>query len=111
MGNASNFRIISSGVTALLATWFYMLGLIQVYYALKPTKKLIKNIILTCFGAILTAYGVIHGAFVAIAASAKLAVQNNLNINETVYLATETNNILRLFIYPIFALLSILFTI
>ncbi len=109
MGNASDFRIITSGLTALIATWFYMLGLIQVYYALKPTKPILKNIILISFGAILTAYGVIHGAYVAIATSAKLAAQNNLDINESVYLAVKANNILRLFIYPIFGLLSFLF--
>jgi len=111
MGNASDFRIITSSLTALIATWFYMLGLVQVYYALKPTKPFVRNIILISFGAILTAYGVIHGAYVAIATSAKLAIQNNLDINEAVFLATEANNILRLFIYPIFGLLSILFII
>jgi hypothetical protein len=109
MGNASDFRIITSGITALIATWFYMLGLIQVYYALKPTKPLLRNIILICFGAILTAYGVIHGAYVAIATTARLATENDLDLNNTVALATEANNILRLFVYPIFGLLSIVF--
>ena len=51
MGNASDFRIISSAVTALLAAWFYMLGVIQVYQAFKPTKPIIKNTILICFAA------------------------------------------------------------
>ncbi len=109
MGNASDFRIIVSGLTALLATWFYILGLGQVYHALKPTNPFLRNTILICFGAVLTAYGVIHGAYVAIATSAKLATQNNLDINEAVSLATEANNILRLLIYPIFGLLSVLF--
>ncbi len=109
MGNASDFRIIISGLTALIATWFYLLGLVQIYYALKPTKPVLRNVILICFGAIFTAYGVIHGAFVAIATSAKLATQNDLDINEAIYLASEANNILRLIIYPIFGLLSVLF--
>ena len=109
MGNASDFRIIASGVTALISTWFYMLGLVQINYALKPTKPLLRNIILICFGAILTAYGVIHGAYVAIATTARLAVENNLDLNNAVALATEANSILRLFVYPIFALLSIVF--
>ncbi len=109
MGNASDFRIISSGVTALLAAWFYMLGVVQVYYAFKPTKPIVSNTMLICFGAILIAYGVIHGEYVAIATSAKLATQNHLDINEAVSLASETNNVLRLFVYPFFGLLSILF--
>ena len=99
MGNASDFRIISSAVTALLAAWFYMLGVIQVYQAFKPTKPIIKNTILICFAAISIAYGVIHSAYVAIATSSRLAIENNLNINEAVSLAIEVNNVLRLFVY------------
>lgn len=109
MGNASDFRIIASGLTALIATWFYLFGLAQVYVALKPTKPFLRTIILICFGAIFTAYGVIHGAYVAIATSAKLATRYNFDLNDAVHLATETNNIMRLIIYPIFAVLSVLF--
>ena len=111
MGNASDSRIIYSTVTALLASWFYILGVIHVYQAFKPTKPLIKNTVLICFAAITISYGVVHGAFVAIATSSKLAIENNLNLNEAVLLASEANNILRLIVYPIFGLLSILFII
>ena len=109
MGNASDSRIIYSAVTALLAAWFYMLGVIHVYQAFKPTKTIIKNIILICFAAITISYGVVHGAFVAIATSSKLAIQNNLDLNESIKLASEANNLLRLLVYPIFGLLSVLF--
>ena len=109
MGNASDSRIIYSAVTALLAAWFYMLGVIHVYQAFKPTKTIIKNIILICFTAITISYGVVHGAFVAIATSSKLAIQNNLDLNESIKLASEANNLLRLLVYPIFGLLSVLF--
>ena len=111
MGNASDSRIIYSTITALLASWFYILGVIHVYQAFKPTKPLIKNTVLICFAAITISYGVVHGAFVAIATSSKLAIENNLNLNEAVLLASEANNILRLIVYPIFGLLSILFII
>ncbi len=109
MGNASDFRIIASAVTALIGAWFYMLGVFQVYHAFKPAKPIIRNTILICFGAISIAYGVIHGAFVSIATSAKLASENSLNLDEAVSLAAEANNVLRLFVYPIFGILSILF--
>jgi hypothetical protein len=52
---------------------------------------------------------VVHGAFVAIATSSKLAIENNLDLNDSVALANEANNTLRLIVYPIFGLLSILF--
>jgi hypothetical protein len=109
MGNASDSRIIYSAVTALLAAWFYMLGVIHVYQAFKPSKTLVKNIIFICFAAITISYGVVHGAFVAIATSSKLVIQNNLDLNESILLASEANNVLRLLVYPIFGLLSILF--
>ena len=109
MGNASDSRIIYSAVTALLAAWFYMLGVIHVYQAFKPSRTLVKNIIFICFAAITISYGVVHGAFVAIATSSKLAIQNNLDLNESILLASEANNVLRLLVYPIFGLLSVLF--
>mgnify|MGYP001349231953 FL=1 len=109
MGNASDFRIIASGVCALFAAWFYMLGLGQVYYAFKTTKPIFRNGMLLSFGGILISYGIVHGAFLAIATTAKLATEHSLDINEAVLLSEKTNEILRLFVYPLFGILSILF--
>ena len=109
MGNASDSRIISSTITALIASWLYVLGSIHVYQAFKQTKPIIKNLVLFCFAAISIAYGVVHGAFVAIATSSKLAIENDLNLNQATLLAVEANNILRSIVYPIFGLLSFLF--
>ena len=109
MGNASDSRIIISTITALIASWLYVLGSIHVYQAFKQTKPIIKNLVLFCFAAISIAYGVVHGAFVAIATSSKLAVENDLNLNQATLLAVEANNILRSIVYPIFGLLSFLF--
>ena len=109
MGNASDSRIIISTITALIASWLYVLGSIHVYQAFKQTKPIIKNLVLFCFAAISIAYGVVHGAFVAIATSSKLAVENDLNLSQATLLAVEANNILRSIVYPIFGLLSFLF--
>jgi len=109
MGNASDSRIIISTITALIASWLYVLGSIHVYQAFKQTKPIIKNLVLFCFAAISIAYGVVHGVFVAIATSSKLAVENDLNLNQATLLAVEANNILRSIVYPIFGLLSFLF--
>lgn len=109
MGNVSDVRIIASGVSALLATWLYLLGLGQVYYAFQPAKPIFRNSVLLSFGSILISYGIIHAAYVAIAVTAKLAVQQQLNIELTTELASKTNDILRFIIYPIFAFLSYMF--
>ena len=106
MGNASDFRIIASGITALLAAWFYMLGLGQVYYAFKPTTAKVRNTVLISFGMILISYGIIHAAYLAIATSAKLSVQHQLDMDTATALASKANQLLRLFIYPVFAVLS-----
>ena len=109
MGNASDFRIIASGVCALFATWFYMLGLGQVYYAFKPTKPIFRNGVLIFFGSILIAFGIVHEAYIAIATSSKLAIEHNLDIKEATFLSEKINKILRLFVYPMVGVLSILF--
>ncbi len=109
MGNASDLRILFSGMSALFATWFYLFGLGQVYYAFKPTKSVVRNIVIACFASILVAYGIIHAAYIAIAVTAKLAVQNQLDIDTATALASKINQTLRYFVYPFFILLSYLF--
>lgn len=109
MGNASDNRIIASGITALLSSWLYILGLGQVYYAFRPTKTLIRNIVVISFGGILISYGVVHAAYVAIAATAKLSIQYELDMGSATALASKTNQMLRLLVYPVFAVLSVLF--
>jgi hypothetical protein len=109
MAKASDFRIMASGFSALLATWFYLIGLGQVYMVFKSVKRIIRNIVLVCFAGILTSYGIVHAAYVAIATSAKIAVENNLDIEATTLLASNTNDLLRVLGYPLFGILSILF--
>lgn len=109
MSYASDFRIKISGVFALLAAWFYVIGLGQIYYAFKPTTIIPRSIVILTFGSILIGYGVVHGAYIAIAATAKIAVQYQLNIASVTRLATEVNNTIRMLIYPLFAVLSVVF--
>ena len=109
MGNVSDERIVASGVAAVVATWLYVLGAGQVLIAFKTTTVLARNTVVTCFVAIFIAFGIVHGAYVAIAATAKVATQYQLDVEQATALAVQANNTLRLFIYPIFALLSDVF--
>ncbi len=111
MAHASDMRIVLSGVFALLSAWFYLLGLGNVYFAFKPAPKKMRNIVLLSFGAIFVAYGIIHAEYVAIAATAKISAENNLNLPESTSLAKQINMILRMFVYPLFALLSVVFIV
>ena len=109
MGNASDNRIVISGLFALLAMWFYLIGLGQVYIAFKSVKKIIKHVVLVCFIGVLTTYGVVHAAYVAIATTAKLAIENNLDLETSTLLASQANDLLRVLGYPLFGVLSVLF--
>jgi hypothetical protein len=109
MAQVSDQRIILSGITALLSTWLYLFGIFPVYYAFAKTSGRVKNTVLLTFAGILIAYGVVHGAFIAIATDAKLAYRHGLDLNDSIGLARRTNDMLRLFIYPLFAVLSFMF--
>jgi len=109
MSQSSDLRLILSAITALFATWFYMLGAAHIYYAFQKSSRTVRNIVVMSFLAIFTAYGVVHGAYVAIATSARIASEHNLDIAATTELASKINHILRYFIYPIFALLAYFF--
>ena len=109
MSNVSDLRIKLSGVSALIGVWFYCLGLVHVRQAFLKSSSLIRNTVITTFAGILISYGVIHAAYVAIAVAAKLSVAHGIDLDLATTLAKETNQLLRLFIYPLFGLLSIVF--
>jgi len=109
MAHGADIRIMLSGLTALFGTWFYLLGLGQVYFAFKPASALVRNTVFVSFVAILTAYGVVHGSYVAIAVSSKLALQYHLDMEAATALASNTNLLIRYFVYLPFAILSLVF--
>ncbi len=109
MANSSDFRIEINGIIALFSTWLYLLGVISIYYAFAPASKKLRNIVLISFTGILTSYGIIHGAYIAIATTAKLALHNHLDIVDSSALAVGANDMMRLIIYPIFATFSFVF--
>ena len=111
MSKVSDLRIMLSGLAGLFAAWFYMLGLIHVYYAFKPATTISRNIVLISFASILIAYGVIHSLFVGTAITAKLSLQNDLDINTVTSLAWKSDHLLRLFVYPSFIVLSFVFIV
>ena len=109
MANTSDFRILINGVLALFSTWFYLLGAGQVYYAFGTATKTARNIVAVSFAAILISYGIVHSEYIAIATTAKVALQNQLDIEMATMLASDTNQLIRLLIYPVFALFSFVF--
>ena len=93
MSNAADWRIKLSGITALFSVWFYLLGLIPTHYAFNKSSKTVKNLLLISFAAILIAYGIIHGAYLAIATTSKLSAEYNLDIERATALASQSNQL------------------
>ncbi len=109
MGNVSPERIVLSGVSALIAAWLYTFASGQVYYAFQPAKKWIRVTVFVTFTMIMISYGVVHGAYVAIAVSAQNAVGMGMAPDAFTELAVTTNNAVRYITYLPFGIFTALF--
>ena len=109
MSVSSDARIIASGITALIAAWLYTLGAGQIYYAFQPAKTWVRLMVFLSFAAIMITYGVVHGAYIAIATSAKNAAALGMAAESFTGLAITANNALRFMAYLPFAIFSLLF--
>ncbi len=110
MAVSSSDRIMMSGGTALLAAWLYTLASGQLLYAFQPAKRWVQMTVFLSFTAVMIAYGVIHGEYVAIATSAQNAVALGAAPDTLIDLAARTNDMLRTITYIPFALFTIIFT-
>ena len=111
MSAVTDERIIISGVLALIAAWLYVAGSGQVFYAFQPEKASIRWFVFASFVMIMVAYGIIHGAYVAIATSAQIAGEMGLPPGDLTELAVAVNQALRYLVYLPFAVFTIGFTI
>jgi len=111
MSAVTDERIIISGVLALIAAWLYVAGSGQVFYAFQPEKASMRWLVFASFVMIMVAYGIIHGAYVAIATSAPIAGEMGLPPGDLTELAVAVNQALRYLVYLPFAVFTIGFTI
>jgi len=102
----SDQRVVLSALAALLALWLYLAGTLQLWLAFAPAPKISRILATVSFVAVLSSYGVIHGHYMAIAGTARLAAQQALDLQTATTLARHTNQLLRWVVYPFFALLS-----
>jgi len=109
MANASSERIIASGICALIAAWLYTLASGQIYYGFQPEKAWVRWVVFLTFGMIMIAYGVVHSGYVAIATSAKNAVEMGVAPAELTGLAIAANQALRKIVYVPFGVFTIVF--
>ena len=111
MGNLPAWRIVLSVQSALLAVSFYVLACGQIQHAFEPTKKWLRWTVCGSFVFIMLAYGVVHGAFIAVAVAAQIAVDLDLPAQALSALAVTSNDAIRQLVYPVFVLFSVLFVV
>jgi hypothetical protein len=109
MAAVSSQRIILSGLAALFATWLYVLGSGQIYYAFQPARRWLRLSVFLSFAAIMIAYGIVHGAYIAIATSAQNAAGLGLDPRALTELAIAANQALRQVTYLPFGIFTLLF--
>ena len=109
MAASSSERIMISGVCALIAAWLYTFASGQVYYAFQPAKKWVRVTVFVTFAMIMISYGVVHGAYVAIATAAHNAVALGMAPDSFTELAVATNDMLRYVTYLPFGIFTLLF--
>ena len=102
-------RITLSGLTALFAAWLYLLGAGQVYYAFQPATRWLRLPVFLSFASIMVAYGIVHGAYVAIATAAQIATQTGSDPHALAQQAISANLALRTVTYVPFAIFTVLF--
>jgi len=71
ISNMPDWQLLTSGVTALVAGWFYTLGAGQIYFALRPSGKIISMFAFGSFAAVMIGYGVGHAAYFSVLTGAK----------------------------------------
>jgi hypothetical protein len=94
LGTVAAWRLVVSGALALIACWLYLFGSGQLYYALQPAGPRVAAVAFLSFAAIMTAYGVSHAAYFAIAAAAQTARQLGANADAAAGLPLGYYNLL-----------------
>ncbi len=109
MAGVSRQRIVLSAVCALIAAWLYTAASGQIFFAFQPARTWCRRGAFLSFAAIMIAYGVVHGAFVAIAVSAGNAATAGLPPDALIGTAAAVDGALRSVAYAPFIVFTLLF--
>ena len=73
-------RLVNAGVLGLIGSWLYLFGAFHLYHAFLSVGNNFALAVALSFALVAIAYGVDHAAYYAIGSSAKVARENQLNI-------------------------------
>ncbi|HLP82412.1 MAG TPA: DUF6796 family protein [Nitrosomonas sp.] len=80
MSSLPQERLVKAGALGLIGSWFYCLSVFHLYYAFLPAGLDLTLAISFSFVMVAIAYGVGHASYYAIGSTAKVARENNLDI-------------------------------
>jgi hypothetical protein len=80
MSTFSETRLVTAGMLGLIGSWLYLLSAFHIYYAFLPFGMGFAFAVSFSFALVAVAYGVGHASYFAIGNSAKVARQNNLDV-------------------------------
>ncbi|MCX6058742.1 MAG: hypothetical protein NTW69_11395 [Chloroflexi bacterium] len=73
-------RLVTAGIFGLIGSWLYMLSVFHIYFAFLSVGAGFALSVSFSFTMVAIAYGVAHASYYAIASSAKVARENNLDV-------------------------------
>jgi hypothetical protein len=72
--------LVTAGILGLIGSWLYFFGTFHLYYAYLPVGNKFALAVALSFALVAIAYGVDHASYYAIGSTAKVARENQLNI-------------------------------
>jgi hypothetical protein len=81
MSSLPQTRLVTAGMLGLIGSWLYLLSAFHIYYAFLPFGIGFAFAVSFSFALVAVAYGVGHASYYAIGSSAKVARENNLDID------------------------------
>jgi len=80
MSSLPQKRLVTAGIMGLIGSWLYFFSAFHLYYAFFPVGNNFALAAFISFALVAIAYGVDHASYYAIGITAKVARENQLNI-------------------------------
>ncbi|KAF0107302.1 MAG: hypothetical protein FD146_1780 [Anaerolineaceae bacterium] len=80
MSSLPQKRLVTAGILGLIGSWLYFFGAFHLYYAFLPLGNNFALAVSLSFALVAICYGVGHASYYAIGSSAKVARENQLDI-------------------------------
>ena len=80
MSSLPQTRLVTAGTLGLIGSWLYLMSAFHIYYAFLSVGVGFAFTVSFSFALVAVAYGVGHASYYAIGSSAKVARENNLDV-------------------------------